>query len=575
LKIVSEIPQCNYNPARETVHDKSFSLTESPVTRSEISDAIAQLQPKKSDDMYNISMFTIKKFVSSLIEPLYHIIFKSFETGKIPEQLKIAKIVPIHKGGDKSLPDNYRPISLLPNFSKIIEKVMSNRLTSFLESNKLLCEQQFGFRKSHSTLHPLVHFLNKISEAKNQNKNTIAIFCDLRKAFDTVDHQILLKKLSNLGVRGIELEWFRNYLSNRKQYVYINEKSSSLLSILIGVPQGSILGPLLFLIYINDLPQCNSLNNSLFADDTMLLESHEDLPSLVEKINSEFHKIVNYFQFNKLALHKDKTKFIVFFKNKNFIAPDLFLNFNQINCAVQDENLKFKMSCVNDLDDPKIKFLGVFIDPLLTFKNHIAHINSKISTGLFFLRSARHILNEKSLKYMYYSLVHCHLIYAIHIYSCSSENLLKTLHLKQKNAVRIVSNSKYNAHTEPLYKKLMILPFPQLCTFFKLQFMQNFVQQFLPSSFDNTWITNRIRREGQAEIELRNDDNLFIPYARNVTMSKFPLTAFPKLWEEFPADNIKFIRNKAEFNLELKNYFLNQMSLTPTCSRLLCPSCHL
>ncbi len=131
LKIVSEIPGCNLNPVREIIHEKCFSLSESPVTRSEIMDAIAQLQPKKSNDMYDISMFTIKKFVSSLIEPLYHIIFKSFETGKIPEQLKIAKIVPIHKGGDKSLPDNYRPISLLPNFSKIIEKVMSNRLTNF------------------------------------------------------------------------------------------------------------------------------------------------------------------------------------------------------------------------------------------------------------------------------------------------------------------------------------------------------------------------------------------------------------------------------------------------------------
>jgi len=310
---VSDIPECKTNPVTETPNNTVFSLSDSPVTRTEIMDAISQLQSKKSEDMYNISMHTIKQFVSALIEPLYHLIYKSFETGSLPEQLKIAKIVPIFKGGDKLLPDNYRPISLLPNFSKIFEKVMSNRLTSFLETNKLLCEQQFGFRKSHSTLHPLVHFLNKISEAKNKNKYTIAIFCDLRKAFDTVDHQILLKKLFNLGVRGVELEWFRNYLSNRKQFVFLNGKTSNLLSILIGVPQGSILGPLLFLIYINDLPSCNTLNNSLFADDTMLLESHEDFQLLVAKINSEFHKIVNYFQFNKLALHKDKTKFLVFF----------------------------------------------------------------------------------------------------------------------------------------------------------------------------------------------------------------------------------------------------------------------
>jgi len=327
-KIVSEIPKCGKNPVQDVIHNKIFSLNDSPVTRTEIMDAISQLQSKKSEDMYNISMHTVKLFVSSLIEPLYYIIYKSFETGQIPEQLKIAKIVPIFKSGDKSLPDNYRPISLLPNFSKILEKVMANRLTFFLESNKLLCEEQFGFRKSHSTLHPLVHFLNKISEAKNQNKYSIAIFCDLSKAFDTVDHQILIKKLYNLGVHGIELDWFRNYLTNRKQFVYLNGKTSSLMNILIGVPQGSILGPLLFLIYINDLPLCNNLNNSLFADDTMLLKSHENLPTLVSEINVEFQKIVNYFQYNKLALHKDKTKFLVFFKNKNLPSPDIFLNFN-------------------------------------------------------------------------------------------------------------------------------------------------------------------------------------------------------------------------------------------------------
>ena len=575
LKIVNEIPKCHTSPVQEIVHGNTFSLSNSPVTRTEIMDAIVQLQPKKSEDMFNLSMYTVKQFVASLIEPLYHIIFKSFETGEIPEQLKIAKVIPIFKTGDKTLPDNYRPISLLPNFSKIFEKVMANRLTTFLETNNLLCEEQFGFRKSHSTLHPLVHFLNNISDAKNKNKYSIAIFCDLKKAFDTVDHQILLKKLYNLGVRGIELEWFRNYLKNRKQFVFVNGKNSSLLSILIGVPQGSILGPLLFLIYINDLPTCNNLKNSLFADDTMLLDSHEDLPTLVSKINLEFHKIVNYFQYNKLALHKDKTKFLLFFKNRNSQTPELFFDFNPLSDEFQNPALKFPMTCVNDLEDQKIKFLGIFIDPFLTFKDHISHINSKISTGLYFIRSVRNILNEKSLRYLYFALVHSHLIYAIQIYSCTNENALKSIFIKQKNAIRIITNSKYNSHTEPLFKKSQILPFPKLCEFFKIQFMQRFIQNFLPSSFNNTWITNRIRRHDQAEIELRNDDALYIPFARNNAISRFPLTSFPKIWEEFPADNIKFIRNKLEFNSELKNHFLEQLNPTVVCTRLLCPSCHL
>jgi len=266
----------------------------------------------------------------------------------------MAKVVPIFKGGDKTSPDNYRPISLLPNFSKIIEKVMCNRLTHYLESNNLLCMEQFGFRKSHSTLHPLLHFLNNVADAKNKNKHTLAIFCHLRKAFDCVDHKILLKKLQNLGVHGIELEWFANYLTNLKQYVTLSGKNSSLLSIILGVPQGSILGPLLFLIYINDLPDCNKLKNSLFADDTMLLDSHDDLNLLIQNVNTEFHKVTNYFNANKLSLHLEKTKYILFFKTNGTNFPDVVFNFKSLETPLADPSLITKMTCVNDLPESKI-----------------------------------------------------------------------------------------------------------------------------------------------------------------------------------------------------------------------------
>ena len=166
--------------------------------------------------------------------------------GIVPSQLKIAKVVPIFKTGKSESMDNYRPISLLSGFSKIVEKIVSNRLTSFLDTNNLITSCQYGFHKKHSTIHPLVHFLNHVSSSLDKKNHTIAIFCDLRKAFDTVNHTILLSKLKKLGVRGVELQWFSDYLSNRKQLVHVNGSSSSLLDILIGVPQGSILGPLLF-----------------------------------------------------------------------------------------------------------------------------------------------------------------------------------------------------------------------------------------------------------------------------------------------------------------------------------------
>ncbi len=167
---------------------------------------------------------------------------------------------------------------------------MHNRLANYLEGGDLLSDSQFGFRKSHSTIHPVILAQNFISEALNKKQHVIGIFCDLRKAFDCVNHKILLKKLYNLGIRGIELEWFRSYLNNRKQFVAIGDSHSNTIEINIGVPQGSILGPLLFLIYINDLPNCTSLKTFLFADDTNLLAAGDNITELYQFVNMEFKK---------------------------------------------------------------------------------------------------------------------------------------------------------------------------------------------------------------------------------------------------------------------------------------------
>jgi hypothetical protein len=177
-----------------------FCFSTSPVTQTEILDSIKQLQPKKSTDINGISMFFLKKVINSIIKPFHHIVHLSLLTGIVPSQLKIAKVVPIFKSGDQTLLDNYRPISLLSNFSKILEKVVGNCLTTHLENNELLSPSQFGFRKGRSTVHPLVHFMNSVSTALNKKHHSIAIFCDLRKAFHTVDHGILLKKLKKLGI---------------------------------------------------------------------------------------------------------------------------------------------------------------------------------------------------------------------------------------------------------------------------------------------------------------------------------------------------------------------------------------
>jgi hypothetical protein len=385
-----------------------------------------------------------------------------------------------------------------------------------------------------------------------------------------------------MGVQGQELKWFENYLAGRNQFVVINGKSNSLREILLGVPQGSILGPLLFIIYINDLATVSRLFSSLFADDTKLLAKHSDPVLLNNFVNTEFKKIVTYFRAHRLSLHTSKTKFMVFSNSQAVLNFNFDIVIDNNNENSHDPlNIFHIQRVTQDCDIPAIKFLGVFMDPSLNFKFHIQSISKKLSMGLYFIRSAKNFLTEKSLKLLYYSLIHCHLIYAIHIWSCSTNNNLYPLVKLQKSAVRIITNAAYNAHTEPLFKKLRILPFFDLVSYFKIQFMQQFKQGYLPKSFDGEWTTYLTRIQApENEHEFRNLrrlnlDDYVIPFARLTLTERFPLTSFPKTWNNFTNLEIKTVRCKIDFNSKLKEYFISKLNGNYTCSRLLCPHCHL
>jgi hypothetical protein len=254
-KIADEIPPASMpdNFFNTPPNQPIFDYESAPVTSSEIVDVIKELKVQKTLDCNGLSTLLLSKHALTLSTPLKHVISLSLNTGIVPVQLKIAKVIPIFKSGDKQQLDNYRPISLLNVFSKIYERVVYNRLVTFLNINQLLSPYQFGFRKGHSTVHPVTLFMNSVSESLNNKKHSIAIFCDLKMAFDTVDHSILLKKLKKIGISDNALKWFSDSLSNRQQYVCVVSSASTLKYIRTGVPQGSILGPLLFLLYINDL----------------------------------------------------------------------------------------------------------------------------------------------------------------------------------------------------------------------------------------------------------------------------------------------------------------------------------
>ena len=483
---------------------------------------------------------------------------------------------PVFKSGDRGSTNNYRPISLLPIFSKILEKLVANRLAEFLKRFNVLFKHQYGFQKAHSTIHPIVHFLNHIADANNKKHFTIAIFCDLTKAFDTVNHSILFKKLHYYGIRGVALDWFKSYLSGRKQCVAIGNSMSSFKSINIGVPQGSILGPILFLLYINDLPNATKMLPFLFADDTTAVESGPDLPSLFEKVNLEFQKLGEWFRANKLSLHPGKTKFSIFCNPEKKINLDnlqIYFNNNDVDSPVPNPELIKPLECVNHMSEtPAIKFLGLYLDQFLNFKFHIKKIVSKLSSALFCIRNCKNFLSDTALKTLYFSIFHCHLIYALLAWGTANKTTLEPLIKKQKNAIRLVARAPYNAHTEPLFKKLEILRFEDLYVFNQLQFVHSYLYGKLPPSFDGTWVINRLHNPVTAG--LRNADLLFVPKHRLEFSARLPFHSFPKLWNNFSEKKLKNTSSVNTFKEGLKCFFLNDLADVVRCRRAFCRDCY-
>ena len=292
--ISKTIPLCTTSNNPSSIisqHKKSFFFT--PITSNEIMIQIGKLDNKKSPGIDKIQNKFLK-YVGDIICPFLAEIFINHITlGKFPQELKTAKIVPIHKNGSHSLTTNYRPISILSSFSKIFEKCIYKRLYKYLTSKNILSHDQFGFQQGHSTTLAVIDIYNKILHSIEQKKYTCAVFLDLKKAFDTVNHSILLNKLHKYGIRGNMHELLSDYLTNRTQVTVLHNIISQPNVLNTGVPQGSTLGPLLFLIYINDLPLISNFSTRLFADDNCLIMTDSNLKLLNKKVNIEINKVSN------------------------------------------------------------------------------------------------------------------------------------------------------------------------------------------------------------------------------------------------------------------------------------------
>ena len=439
--LASKIPNCQADPTSFLPKiDLPNSFVLIPTTCTEVAALIDKLRPKYSHGFDNISQKLVKEIKHGILKPLVHIINQSLSTGIVPTQMKLAKIVPIFKSGDTSLVKNYRPISLLPTFSKVLERVVYNRLYSYFSTNKLISPCQYGFQKHKSTELAILELQDRIISTIAKRKLCVGIFLDLSKAFDTLNHSLLLKKLEHYGIRGLARAWFKSYLENREQFTFILDHYSDKSAVTCGVPQGSILGPLLFLIYVNDITNVITNNYSmiLFADDTNLIFEIENQDT--HFINQVLTDISKWFSSNKLSLNIDKTKFILFGKNS------------------QEQNaIHLKINGVNIDRVSLIRFLGVIIQENLKWTEHINNIANKIAKVNSVLYRMKYILPEKVKLQIYNALVIPHLTYGIVAWGDTSRSLLKRLFILQKKCLRTVANAKYNSHTDPLFKKYNVL----------------------------------------------------------------------------------------------------------------------
>ena len=282
----------------------------------------ASLKKTHSRGLDDIDPYLATPNINLITKPLSSIINCSLLNGIVPTKIKMAKVVPIFKKGDAENPANYRPISVLPYFSKYFEKIVYDRLSNYITEYGLIHQTQHGFQKGHSTYMALIDMEDRITKAIDANEFAVGIFIDLAKAFDTVDHTLLLKKLDNLGIRGPILKWFHSYLQERTQMVLCNDVLSEGREIMFGVPQGSNVSPLLFLIYINDLANISkNLYFILFADDTNIFFAHHSWEILLQRLNNELTLVNNWFLANRLTLNIDKTNFILFRSHRKPRVP--------------------------------------------------------------------------------------------------------------------------------------------------------------------------------------------------------------------------------------------------------------
>lgn len=535
--LASNIPTpCNktFNQFLNPPYAESFFL--SPATPDEVGRVFRECSNSNALDINSHS----QKLFTSIYDLMKYDIAQLYNTsvsmGIFPTCMKLAKVIPIYKKGRKDHLANYRPIAILPFLSKIIEKLVNKRLLNFLIEHSLINSSQYGFLPGRSTIHAAMEYYEIIAQGFSDNKSTISISLDLSKAFDTINVDILLTKLSHIGIRGTALDWFRSYATSRRQCVAVAGVLSSEEPISCGVPQGSVLGPTLFLIYINDIINSSSHFKFIqYADDTTLIfqTNKTACPKTQQNlVNIELGKIVTWLHCNKLSLNVSKTQVIGY----NLAFPR-----NAYQIAINNEPLSFVSN---------INFLGIHFNESLKWDTHILHIKSKISKITGLLHRQKKFLPKRSLLLLYNSLIHCHLTYGTELWGASPMSALCNIKKIQKSAIRAIMNAQPRTHTASLFAELKILPVNKI--------YENSLGTQMYKAFHNLLPPNLqlLYTRPFARTTRQSGTNLTTKLKSTKLQNSRPSVSGPHFWNSIPA-NIKPF-SLATFKRKLKLHLISQ-----------------
>ena len=457
-----------------------------PINVEELRNTVWSMKSNAAGSDY-FSLKVLKHVFPVVSEHLVYLFDQCMKCGIFPDCFKSAKVIPLFKGGDKNSFHDYRPISLLPVLSRVFEKMINARMVEFLESRRLLSPTQFGFRRGMSTDQAVLFLVTFVNDALDAGWKAASVFLDIVKAFDSVDHGILLAKLDNCGFRGAFLGLLRSFLHNRSLYVSVGGAVSGTKKIEYGVPQGSVLGPTLFLIFINDL--CGAVEGlsfdlnfpvsetikliiALFADDAHFTVAAKTELQLMEKLITGMNQIGKWTRANKLRLNNNKSQFLVYGRNPNY--------YPWIN------ELRFVDTSIQRLKT--VKYLGVLIDECLSYKPHIELLSSKIARNVGIMRKLKKFFPYDVIRSLYFSTVHPYLLYCNVVWSSTFPTHLLPLRAMQNSAIRVLCGDKKGASVRRRYVERHILPLHGVSKFYSALFLFKYERGLLPQCFGQMFV---------------------------------------------------------------------------------------